>query len=1340
MQKNKKTECVSVMKKKISLLLALTMILTILPMNIASASASAETTSPSYLVADFEDGIVGNNDGKTFNLVDGPGAAKYAVQVTDGSKYPTFDFCLLGSLSGATEYYNGEKVNSKRVYDVSAWIRTDSAVTSDKVDFLFTMNSGSVNYTHTVNNAGLVRGEWVKVKTTIEYTGSHTPSVGTVGVKVSDGIAYSMDDLTLICRRYKPLQGQGINPVNASPLGGQTSLGTSTANAVNGWYAIGGTTSMTTSYTGNEISLGDSQTEKISGKTAVVKGTNGSAQIVCSTINIKYGTTYTVYFLAKADNEATIGNNLYLIFSRANRDDTENLTSKFLYVSPTSVLPAGDDTKITGEWRRYAATFTYSDRTYNTKLPNMSICVRKSGSDYIEGGLPEFSIANFRIYQQTGSEHAGLYPTGSLNVIDSGNNCFSVSGNSATTLGEVTNTITRITAPYGDDYVIIKSVDAWENNFAFNLQCDEPVDEGRFKMFINAKDKDNYFGVEATRESNEIKSKTSAFAEFDQSVWASDMPTLSATVEYNAPSGNDKLLALCSMYDANNKMVSHDVKEIDLVNGEGTQSLTMNTVADAVKARVFLWETGAYAPIIGGVCEITKTTNANFVYVDPVNGTNNQIYGYYEPVKTLDQALAAITRFKTSSPKDTYIFLMPGDHQVTSTLAMKPAMTTANYNIMFTSYNKNNKAVITGGTDLTGKFEKYQGNIWRAPVPVGTEARQFYVDGVKATVARSRDLTADEFTNTSTFKDGSLVTLGELSTANSEHVAMMKKINASGRINDVEMVFFSLWTNPRAQVASITENDDGSVTFVMDSPAWKSVNNKGSSHVYTPKYYENALELLDEGNEWYLDSEGGYVYYWPRNGVNIGGNSKAVLATFDAYEKPLMTVTGTSSMPIRNVTFDNLVFADVTWTRPSTTNGHADAQNNHLRDIGDVLPEGVIDVKYANNVNFTNNKFTRLGTTALRFLDGTKNSNIIGNEFYDLSSGAINVGDPSTAPAYRYPTETNKLEYIRVENNYIHNVARDHWSAAAISAGNPANTTFSHNEICNIPYSAFHIGYGWDSGIQSTENEDGSITATHNPTCAVNLDITDNYIHDLFQGTIYDGGAIYTNGISGGTAENRSLISRNYITDIGPGAAFLYNDQGSTYYEVSHNVCDNSNIWGEYDVTTGKWKGPSGWMNVNLSKKGFSHGLLWHTNYAVATKYYVGGTAAVDTSNRFDTAILQDASTGEWCDAAKAIIANAGIQAEYAGNFRKGLQKLEVTKELNLKVGDSFSNVPRFVTSKRDTYKSNELVTYESSSNSRVATVTNGIITAVSAGTAEITYTVIENGVMYKGKTTVVVE
>ncbi len=1327
----------SVMKKKISLLLVLAMLLAILPMNMAYVSAA--DVSPSYLVADFEDGFIGNKDGNAYRLVDGPGASKYAVKVADGSSVPTFDFCLLGSIPDATEYVNGVKVDSKRIYDVSAWIRADAVVSANKVEFVFTMDSGETSYTHTVNDAGLVQNEWVKVETTIEYDGAYTASAGTVKVVVAGGIAYTMDDLTLICRRYKPTQGQSVNPMYPSSLGSQTSIGTSSANAVNGWYSISGTTTMTTEYTGTEVSLGTS-TEKIGGRTASIAGTAQAAQIVCKSINLKYGTTYTVYFMAKADNEIAKTGQLCLIFSRANRNDTENLTGNFLYVYPKKVLPASDNLNLTSEWRRYEATFTYTDRTYNTVLPNVSLNVRRGGSTYVDGS-PSFSVANFRIYQTTGTEHGGLYPNGSMNVVDAGNNCYSINGNSETTQGEVTNTITRVMASYGNDYVIVKSMDAWENDFAFNLKSDSPVGSGGFKMLINAKDKDEYFGVQAERVSAILEPKISAIAEFDQPIWANDMPSLTATVKYNAPSGSDKLLALCGMYDINNKMVASDMQEFTLSEGEGEVSLAMDTVANAVKAKVFLWEADTYAPIVGNICELEKTKKGTFIYVDAKKGSpiiNG--YGYNAPVKTLSAAIEELAGIRAFADSDVYIILMPGEHYVSSQITIDENSTSSATKTVITSYNKNDKAVISGGMDLTGKFTKYEGNIWRAPVPVGTQSRQLYIDNVKATVARGRDMIASEFTNSSTFDSGSMVTLGELSTDTKEHVDIIKKIKANGRIDDLEMVFFSLWTNPRAQVASITENDDGSITFNMDSPAWKNINNKGSSHAYTPKYYENALELLDEGNEWYLDSEGGYVYYWPRNGVNIGGNSKVTLPLFDAYGKPMIKISGSAGASVQNLTFDNLTFADVTWTRPSTTFGHPDAQNNHLRDIGDALADGVIDVYYAKNVNFTNNAFTRLGTTALRFLDGTKNSNIIGNEFYDLSSGAINVGNPNTGAAYRNPSAVNLLEYISVENNYIHNVARDHWSAAAISAGYPANTNFSHNEICNIPYSAFHIGYGWDSGIKAVKDAEGNIISqSHTPTASVNLDVTDNYIHDLFQGTIYDGGAIYTNGVTGGTAENRNLITGNYITDIGPGAAFLYNDQGSTYYQVSDNVCDNHNIWGEYDVTTGKWKGPSGWMNVNLSASKFGHGIVWYNNYAARSKYYVGGIAAADTSCRFDQAIMYDDATGQWCDEALAIMANAGIEEEYQSNFKNGLQKINVIRELNISVGETFSNMPFLTTSKRGTYKRNGLTILSHSSNSSVATVSDGEIRGVAPGTATITYTVIENGVMHKGKTNVTV-
>ena len=79
--------------------------------------------------------------------------------------------------------------------------------------------------------------------------------------------------------------------------------------------------------------------------------------------------------------------------------------------------------------------------------------------------------------------------------------------------------------------------------------------------------------------------------------------------------------------------------------------------------------------------------------------------------------------------------------------------------------------------------------------------------------------------------------------------------------------------------------------------------------------------------------------------------------------------------------------------RPSSNNGHADAQNNHIREQGspDRLPDAAVTVKRANTVLFTGCTFTRMGITALKMVEGVQNSHIVGNRFFDISGSAVNL-------------------------------------------------------------------------------------------------------------------------------------------------------------------------------------------------------------------------------------------------------------------------------------------------------------------------------------------------------------
>lgn len=1264
------------------------------------------------------------------------------------------------------------------------------------------MSPTAVEKKITISSAGLKADKWVKVKgeflanpsetMTANFTyekqkyilgfipaGTETvsasntfsiPETGTIKAVVGGGMSYTIDDFVIMTkgsvysysntpasdqsvtresdRFYKPQTqtfggvGNGLGMYTFADV---TSIG-ATANA-NGWRIFDASATLTAA---NGETIDGVPNEYLANKYITLTTTSNDGQLICDDIDYRFGVAYSVYVWARAENDIAQKARLQAVVNLGSRTDTENIKSNFITAYADSILPSEENQSIylTNEWRRYVFNFKSSGATYDEELANFSLKITNNGQKDESGNAvslagAQYSLGNIKFYQQTGTQASALDATGYVKAYPLGSGSYNVELDSHVESGNITNCLTRVMVPFNGNYVITKTFTNWKNQETFQMKTDDITD---VKIVVNPRDRSNHYGEEfATFARGLGDYGLTAVAEFDQTVWAADMPNLTATIRYNAPSGGETLKALCGMYDANNKMVASDIKEFTLSQGEGSKNLSMATVAEAVTAKVFLWEADTLSPRKDDVPVLTKTTNANFIYVDPVNGKTNTTYGYNKPLDTVDKATSALKRLKNTSPKDTYVILMPGLHKVAQTLKFDTTNTSSDYKVVFTSYNKNDKGVISGGTDLTGKFTHYENGIYRAPVTVGTQSRQLYVDGVKGVRARSEGR-LEGFTNTTVYgsdkypvKDENGARVYGVITAEDTSYKDFK------HVDDLEFVFYKLWTMARCGVDSITTNDDGTISFHMDSPGFENLSMRGNTGPNSPAWIENAYELIDQGGEWYLDEEGdganGYLYYLPRKGENMA-TAQVILPTFDNYsyqDGPIIKVEGTADAPARNVEFNGVEISHTTWTRPSTVYGHSDAQNNHIREsikadnnTGDRISDGAIDVFYADNIDFLNCDFTRLGNTALRLLDGSKNCDVIGNEFYYLSGGAVNIGDFKYG-AYTASSSQSKIDSdapkivknINFTNNYIHHVAQDYWSASAISAGFPENANIMHNEICNIPYSGMHIGYGHSSYAWST----------------MLIRIENNYIHDLFQGDIYDGGCIYTYGASSGSKTGEYCTMRgNYLENIGPGGATLYNDQGSTYWLVENNVSDISDAWGETDPTTGAYKGSSNCMNINLDDNGVTHALIWRNNYSPVNDIYLSAGTKNDTSCQLEEPKGVDLSTGTWNAEAQAIIANAGIQPEYRSNFEFGLQALLVPKAVTLSAGDTFANAPCIITGKDTMYKSNALVVEVTSSNTAVASANATAITAVSAGTAVITYTVKEGDIFRSVSTTVTVQ
>lgn len=590
------------------------------------------------------------------------------------------------------------------------------------------------------------------------------------------------------------------------------------------------------------------------------------------------------------------------------------------------------------------------------------------------------------------------------------------------------------------------------------------------------------------------------------------------------------------------------------------------------------------------------------------------------PFRTMAKAQEAVRGMNDNMTGDIIVYLREGTYKLQSAWNLTEEDSGSNGYVVSWSAYPGEHPVISGGRQITGwtLYDAAKG-IYKANAGMDFASRQLFIDDVRATRARS---------------EGGLTNAAKTAVGyTSDDLALA----GFARPQDLELVYMEMWTNPRAAVASVTASN-GKAVITMDEPGWSAVTNKGGTSATYPVYYENAYELLDQEGEWYWNAGTGEIFYKPR----LWEDMQTATVTAPVLEE-LVNIKGSAvDRQVSAIQFTGLTFADTTWMQPSTNLGLSDAQNNHLRYPGtpDSLPPAAVTVAHAQGIRFERNIFTRLGITGLKMVNGVQNSPIRGNMFYDISGSAISIGDPYTSAANANPTDPlMQMRNNDVLNNYIHDVAVEYMSAAAISAGFPLDMDISYNEIFNIPYSGMHIGYGW---------------ATRFPNTLRNMKVEHNFIHDLMGKGIYDGGAIYTLGNSGGSADQYNLISKNYIRNQMNEYGALYTDEGSTYWQLDRNVVDLSE--------TPMWKnGGAKWALGNTNQDVLFTGNYTTTGYRVSNNPY---SNVVETG----TQLYPDAA---WPSEAVDIIRQSGLTEDY-GDLRAGVvERLKAPTDLVLQAGHS---------------------------------------------------------------------
>ncbi|RIQ36701.1 right-handed parallel beta-helix repeat-containing protein [Jiangella rhizosphaerae] len=509
------------------------------------------------------------------------------------------------------------------------------------------------------------------------------------------------------------------------------------------------------------------------------------------------------------------------------------------------------------------------------------------------------------------------------------------------------------------------------------------------------------------------------------------------------------------------------------------------------------------------------------------------------PLRTLMAAQQAVRDLSTIPDGGVSVLLRGGRYELPDTLAFDARDSgRAGHPVTWAAW-PGERPVLDGGRLVDGwTVHDAAAGIWSAPAG-GLTARQLYVDGVRATRAR-----------TETFA-------GTTSTDDTGHLTTDTAPLSWQRPEGVELVYRRIWTQPRNLVASVSQASDGRTRVTMAQPGWGYNRRKGGTATTTPPaWIENDYTFLDEPGEWYLDPVADTVYYIPREGEDLT-TADVVLP---AVER-LVTVHGTAGQPVHDIVFDGLTFAHSTWLQPSgPLGGHPDIQGNLVR-----LPEpgqdnrvapmlvtpGAVHLEYAHRVDVTDGTFTRLGNAAIDVARGSRDVAVARNRIEDIAGSGVQIGEvdlsdgsltyDTTSPYdtrnYDPDDERDIIRGIDVTANHITRVGLDYASAVGVFAGYTQDVLIARNDLADLPYSAISLGWGW----AQPQVLAGSIAGDNA--------IVGNSIRGAMA-TLKDGGAIYTLGGQPGTTIERNLVANSVLA--------LYLDEGSSGIDVAQNVSTGS--------------------------------------------------------------------------------------------------------------------------------------------------------------------------------------
>jgi hypothetical protein len=523
-------------------------------------------------------------------------------------------------------------------------------------------------------------------------------------------------------------------------------------------------------------------------------------------------------------------------------------------------------------------------------------------------------------------------------------------------------------------------------------------------------------------------------------------------------------------------------------------------------------------------------------YVSPDTGSDANPGTQARPFATLQRAQQAVRGVAASMSDDTVVWLREGLYRLPRPLRFGPEDSGTNgFFVRYKAY-PDERPIVSGGFRLTGW--RVSGdparNIYVASAR-GQRFRQLYVGDTHGVRARypAGNTSANYLRAAAIFPgdDGYLRMDVESSLL---PPALRATLAGSGNRHEVEIVMYYPFLMSRLRILrGGPVADTTHYRFVIAAPDGQLeiaraglTPNRRYTSLGQSFHLENHAAFLTEPTAWYLDPVDDLVYFRAPDHVMSSAGVEALgivapMGRAGGDNETLVSIEGRAETgePVRNLTFEGLVFAHTNWLGPSES-GFVGARvfKRYMRS-GSVTsgielqtPPAAVELNHTEHIAFIGNVFQDLGASGIRVGGITRAFRAVGNAFLEVNGNGIEAeGRYAAVPK----------DGFRIESNRFRVIGWDYQSVAILAAG-----------IRDLKIRQNEIDFTTDAGILTRGGGSGTAEACHGagPLSGVTgNEISANVINRPTQ-HIIDMGAIYN------PCKQTLAITYNRITNISPPA------------------------------------------------------------------------------------------------------------------------------------------------------------------------------------------------------------